>query len=161
MSGDPTVTDRNIGTPPLTMRDALRGVWEAARYPIRGNEDWRAAAAMDGAALERPVRQCRRQTIRRNSPGGSQPFGTNGCRALSARTSCRPSTICSNPRGVEPLPCTLEREAARKSCGGSRRSVVTISRQPAVSRRLTNYAKRVTGARCWSMIPPWMTTPPR
>ena len=38
---------------PLTMRMALRDIWQAARYPIRGNEDWRAAAAMDAAALER------------------------------------------------------------------------------------------------------------
>jgi hypothetical protein len=40
-------------TPPLTMRDALREIWKAASYPIRGNEDWRIAARMDTEALER------------------------------------------------------------------------------------------------------------
>ena len=30
--------------PPITVREALRLVWEADRYPIRGNEDWRASA---------------------------------------------------------------------------------------------------------------------
>ena len=40
-------------TPPLTMREALRGLWQAARYPIRGNEDWRIAARLDAEALER------------------------------------------------------------------------------------------------------------
>lgn len=39
------MTDQSINMPPLTMREALRRIWEAARYPIRGNEDWRAAAA--------------------------------------------------------------------------------------------------------------------
>jgi hypothetical protein len=40
-------------TPPLTMREALRQIWKAASYPIRGNEDWRIAARMDAEALER------------------------------------------------------------------------------------------------------------
>jgi hypothetical protein len=40
-------------TPPLTMRAALREIWKAASYPIRGNEDWRTAARMDAEALER------------------------------------------------------------------------------------------------------------
>jgi hypothetical protein len=47
------MTDQSINMSPLTMREALRQIWEAARYPIRGNEDWHAAAAMDAAALER------------------------------------------------------------------------------------------------------------
>ena len=35
-------------------REAARGrLWEAARYPIRGNEDWRIAARLDAEALER------------------------------------------------------------------------------------------------------------
>jgi len=38
---------------PLTMRMALRGIWEAARYPIRGNEDWAIAARLDAEALAR------------------------------------------------------------------------------------------------------------
>src|ERR1700731_1625885 len=38
---------------PLTMREALRGIWIAAKYPILGNEDWKAAARMDAEALER------------------------------------------------------------------------------------------------------------
>jgi hypothetical protein len=41
--------------PPLTTREALRQIWEADRYPIRGNEDWRIAARMDAEALERAV----------------------------------------------------------------------------------------------------------
>jgi hypothetical protein len=40
-------------TPALTMREALREIWKAASYPIRGNEDWRIAARMDTEALER------------------------------------------------------------------------------------------------------------
>jgi hypothetical protein len=40
-------------TPALTMREALREIWKAASYPIRGNEDWRIAARMDIEALER------------------------------------------------------------------------------------------------------------
>jgi hypothetical protein len=39
--------------PPFTMRDALHQIWQAASYPIRGNEDWRIAARMDAEALER------------------------------------------------------------------------------------------------------------
>jgi hypothetical protein len=39
-------------TPPLTMREALRQIWKAASYPIRGNEDWRIAARMDTEALD-------------------------------------------------------------------------------------------------------------
>ena len=38
---------------PLTMRMALRQIWEAARYPIRGNEDWAIAARLDAEALAR------------------------------------------------------------------------------------------------------------
>ena len=38
---------------PLTARMALRQIWEAARYPIRGNEDWRIAARLDAEALAR------------------------------------------------------------------------------------------------------------
>jgi len=38
---------------PITVREALRLIWEAARYPIRGNEDWRIAARLDAQALER------------------------------------------------------------------------------------------------------------
>lgn len=37
----------------LSQREALRGIWEADRYPIRGNEDWRIAARRDAEALER------------------------------------------------------------------------------------------------------------
>lgn len=43
----------SAGTPPLTMRDALHGIWQADKYPILGNEDWRAAARLDAEALER------------------------------------------------------------------------------------------------------------
>jgi hypothetical protein len=38
---------------PITAREALRLVWEAERYPIRGNEDWRSAAALTKEALAR------------------------------------------------------------------------------------------------------------
>lgn len=38
---------------PLTMRDALRQIWEADRYPILGNEDARVAARMSAEALAR------------------------------------------------------------------------------------------------------------
>jgi hypothetical protein len=38
---------------PLTLRKALRGIWQADKYPILGNEDWRVAARLDAEALER------------------------------------------------------------------------------------------------------------
>jgi hypothetical protein len=38
---------------PLTMREALRLIWQAAKYPILGNEDWRVGERMDAEALER------------------------------------------------------------------------------------------------------------
>ena len=37
---------------PLTMREALRRIWEADKYPILGNEDWRHAAILDREALD-------------------------------------------------------------------------------------------------------------
>jgi hypothetical protein len=40
-------------TPPLTMREALRQIWEADRYPILGNEDARVAMRMSAEALAR------------------------------------------------------------------------------------------------------------
>jgi hypothetical protein len=42
-----------IDTPPLTMREALHEIWEADRYPIFGNEDWRTSAAFTKEALAR------------------------------------------------------------------------------------------------------------
>jgi hypothetical protein len=44
------------GTPPLTMRDALRLIWDADRYPILGNEDARVAMRMSAAALAQAER---------------------------------------------------------------------------------------------------------
>lgn len=41
---------------PLTLREALHGIWQADKYPILGNEDWRAAARLDAEALERAGR---------------------------------------------------------------------------------------------------------
>jgi hypothetical protein len=38
---------------PITVREALRLIWEAERYPIRGNEDWREAAALEKEARAR------------------------------------------------------------------------------------------------------------
>lgn len=48
------MTRQRIDTPPspLTLRDALRAIWEADKYPILGNEDWRAAATLSAEALE-------------------------------------------------------------------------------------------------------------
>jgi hypothetical protein len=37
-------------TAPITAREALRLIWEADRYPIRGNEDGRASAALEKEA---------------------------------------------------------------------------------------------------------------
>jgi hypothetical protein len=39
---------QRIATPtaPITAREALRLIWEADRYPIRGNEDWRTSAIL-------------------------------------------------------------------------------------------------------------------
>ena len=39
--------------PPATMREALRLIWQAAKYPILGNGDYEVAVALDAAALER------------------------------------------------------------------------------------------------------------
>lgn len=36
---------------PLTVYAALRLIWQADKYPIRGNEDWRVAAKLDAEAL--------------------------------------------------------------------------------------------------------------
>ncbi len=48
------MTDPSVDSPPpFRTRDALRQVWQAARYPIRGNEDWRIAERLDAEALER------------------------------------------------------------------------------------------------------------
>jgi hypothetical protein len=38
---------------PITARETLRLIWEAERYPIRGNEDWREAAALEKEARVR------------------------------------------------------------------------------------------------------------
>ena len=47
------MVDDTIQTPPpLTMRAALRRIWQADKYPILGNEDWRHAAILDREALE-------------------------------------------------------------------------------------------------------------
>lgn len=35
---------------PITMREALRLLWEADHYPILGNEDWRASATLEQEA---------------------------------------------------------------------------------------------------------------
>jgi hypothetical protein len=40
-------------TTPLSLRDALRGIWQADKYPILGNEDWAVGARLDKEALER------------------------------------------------------------------------------------------------------------
>lgn len=41
---------------PLTVYQALRLIWEADCYPILGNEDWRAAEALERDALARAAR---------------------------------------------------------------------------------------------------------
>ena len=40
-------------TAPLTLRDGLRLIWRAAKYPILGNGDYQLALAEDAKALER------------------------------------------------------------------------------------------------------------
>lgn len=40
-------------TDPISLREALHGIWRADKYPILGNEDWAAAARLDREALER------------------------------------------------------------------------------------------------------------
>lgn len=46
---------RPTGPPPepITLRDALRGIWQADKYPVLGNEDLREARRLDAEALER------------------------------------------------------------------------------------------------------------
>lgn len=38
---------------PISLREALHGIWQADKYPILGNADWSAAARLDAEALER------------------------------------------------------------------------------------------------------------
>ena len=45
------MSGQRTGAPP-TLRQALRRIWEADKYPILGNEDWRQAAILDRAALD-------------------------------------------------------------------------------------------------------------
>ena len=40
-------------TETLSLRAALHGIWQAAKYPIRSNEDWAVGARLDSEALER------------------------------------------------------------------------------------------------------------
>jgi hypothetical protein len=57
-----------IDAPPLTMREALHEIWEADRYPILGNEDWRASAILMREALARAASATA-------SPDGPPEFG--------------------------------------------------------------------------------------
>lgn len=41
----------NTDAAALTVHQAIRLIWEADRYPILGNEDWRAASALERDAL--------------------------------------------------------------------------------------------------------------
>jgi hypothetical protein len=45
--------DIDTAKPPLTMREALRGIWQADKCPILGNEDCREQAILEAAALDR------------------------------------------------------------------------------------------------------------
>ena len=46
------MTGQGTGAPPLTQREALRRIWQADKYPILGNADWREAAILDREALD-------------------------------------------------------------------------------------------------------------
>ena len=59
-------------TPPLTMREALRQIWQAASYPIRGNEDWCSAAIWMGVRLDRRLTRQMRHLLPR--------IASRGCR---------------------------------------------------------------------------------
>jgi hypothetical protein len=85
-------------TAPVTVREALRLIWLADKYPIRGNEDWRVAASSMRKRSKRLPRECRGRTIRRNSPNGSQPSAIPRSRTMCAKGSCRRFMICSIPR---------------------------------------------------------------
>lgn len=45
--------DDSGGTSPLSLREALRGIWQADKYPILRNTDWREAELLDAEALAR------------------------------------------------------------------------------------------------------------
>jgi hypothetical protein len=47
------MADHEIPEPPLSLREALRQIWLADKYPCPGNEDWRVAARLHAEALER------------------------------------------------------------------------------------------------------------
>lgn len=58
---------------PLTFGEALCKVWEADKYPILGNEDWRAAARQDAETLEMAATAAPSPDDPPNSPCGWQP----------------------------------------------------------------------------------------
>jgi hypothetical protein len=73
----PTANRRAVAPQaPITVREALRLMWEADRYPILGNGDWRVAEGMESEALERAataVREPRRSAgVCRLGSGSSQ-----------------------------------------------------------------------------------------
>jgi hypothetical protein len=49
----PPKTKQSAGAAPIAVREALRLLWEADRYPIRGNEDLRPAVALEKEARAR------------------------------------------------------------------------------------------------------------
>jgi hypothetical protein len=60
--------DTATPAPPITAREALRLIWEADRYPIRSNEDRRAAVALEKEALTKAA-------TARGSPDDPPEFG--------------------------------------------------------------------------------------
>jgi len=47
------MTGKDAADTPISLREALRGIWPADKYPIRGNEDCREAERLDAEALAR------------------------------------------------------------------------------------------------------------
>ena len=66
------MTGKDAADTPISLREALRGIWPADKYPIRGNEDWREAKRLDAAAARSACRHRRRAAARIAPPAAPQ-----------------------------------------------------------------------------------------
>jgi hypothetical protein len=119
--------DIAAAAPAITMREALREIWQAASYPIRGNEDWRIAARLDAEALERAGKAVRRPNDPPEFAAWIAALRDPKFPALNAKTSCRQSTICST---------LTEAEACRERRWGRTERGERKSAAPRTSRRI-------------------------
>jgi hypothetical protein len=84
------------------MPEALHQIWQAASYPIRGNEDWRIAARMDAEALERAGKALPAADDPPEFAAWIAALRDPRIPDIEREESCRRSTICSSPTESEP-----------------------------------------------------------